>query len=67
MWRMRKWERKYKYTEKDAAKDTDSRAPLIIVESDLKTRRTERRNRSVHGVHEDFEHRPTKYSGRATN
>ena len=43
------------------------RAPLLIVVSDLKTRRTEHRNRSVHRVHEDFEHRPTKYSGRVTN
>ena len=41
------------------------RAPLLIVVSDLKTRRTERRNRSVHGVHEDFEHRPTQQFGRA--
>ena len=39
----------------------------IIVASDMSTRRTERRNRSVHVVHEDFEHRATKQSWCAAN
>ena len=39
--------------------------PLFIVMSDLRARRTERRNRSVHKVHEDFEHRSTTPSNRA--
>ena len=41
------------------------RAPLKSVMSGPSARRTERRNRSVHGVHEDFEHRPTQQLGRA--
>ena len=36
------------------------------VVSEPRARRTERRNRSVHGVHEDFEHHPTPLSVRTT-
>jgi len=36
------------------------RAPLFIVVRSPRTRRMERRNRSVHVVHEDFEHHPTQ-------
>ncbi len=36
---------------------------LKSVMSVLSARRMERRNRSVHGVREDLEHRPTQQSG----
>jgi len=43
------------------------RAPLCIVMSVSGARRTERRNRSVQCVHEDFEHRSTKQLKRGIN
>lgn len=39
---------------------------LVTVVSDLSARRTQRRTRSVHEVHEEFEHRPTTRSKRVT-
>jgi len=44
-----------------------SRASLFIVVSDSSARRAERRNQSVHTVHEDFEHLSTKQMHRGTN
>ena len=43
------------------------RASLFIVMSDSSARRTEHRNRSVHRVHEDFEHRSTTQLKRGIN
>ena len=47
--------------------DGHTRALLFIVVSGSRARRTERRNRIVHIVHEDFEHRSTKQLNRGIN